>query len=614
MAVADSSSPSQSRKKTNNKKNEVAMEISKQRTRSKSPGVRVVGGRIYDSQNGKTCHQCRQKTMDFSAECTNEKGGKLCTIKFCHKCLKNRYGENAEEAATLNDWKCPKCRGICNCSFCMKKKGHPPTGILVHMAKATGFASVSEMLHVQGPENVSFQKIVGSKLASPRKLVTSDKDTVAVSPSKRGKENIFNGASNTNLHTQPLPMSTDKKPKKVKLGDHAKMCDTEKQNACFKEFEISQEVPEQKVKIDPGNPVLHDKKSKELVSKSTSLIIAEEIKKEKKDAGGIHQKFEKDTNIINCQDINSDGGITLPQGKLIINMAAISLPPEDVGHALQFLEFCATFGEVLSVNKGQPESVLRDIMCGRSRRSGKCSSVVQFHIQLLTFLQKDLGEESPCLSPADGKSSWLHSLKKCLSESNCALKDTWVECVDKGVHGYEMLNCSQKLRLLTFLCDETLGTMEMRRWIEDQNLKFAQVQKEARGKLTAAKEKEKLMKRKMQDKIAKAILAKNGAPLTVSEHEAIVSKIKNAVAEAHEEMVEARGFVNKRKQTSDAVRTEPTLLDAKGFAYWRLKGYSSHDIVCQDVGCGDLIISNEKWFSFDAEEEKVIKKYILLSR
>lgn len=27
------------------------------RKRTKSPGVRVVGGRIYDSENGKTCHQ-----------------------------------------------------------------------------------------------------------------------------------------------------------------------------------------------------------------------------------------------------------------------------------------------------------------------------------------------------------------------------------------------------------------------------------------------------------------------------------------------------------------------------------------------------------------------------
>ena len=89
--------------------------------------------------------------MDFVASCNNQKGGKLCTLNVCHKCLlnrlrfvlfffgeffffggfyclicvmlmvngENRYGEKAEEVALLDDWTCPKCRGICNCSFCM---------------------------------------------------------------------------------------------------------------------------------------------------------------------------------------------------------------------------------------------------------------------------------------------------------------------------------------------------------------------------------------------------------------------------------------------------------------------------------------------------------------
>ncbi|KAF9619417.1 hypothetical protein IFM89_006992 [Coptis chinensis] len=55
-----------------------------------------------------------------------------------------RYGEEAEEVVWLNEWKCPKCRDICNCSCCMKKKGQKPTRILVHTAKATGFSSVSD--------------------------------------------------------------------------------------------------------------------------------------------------------------------------------------------------------------------------------------------------------------------------------------------------------------------------------------------------------------------------------------------------------------------------------------------------------------------------------------
>lgn len=36
--------------------------------------------------------KCRQKTMDFSAACKNPRGGKPCVIRFCHKCLLNRFG------------------------------------------------------------------------------------------------------------------------------------------------------------------------------------------------------------------------------------------------------------------------------------------------------------------------------------------------------------------------------------------------------------------------------------------------------------------------------------------------------------------------------------------
>ncbi|KAL6348318.1 hypothetical protein AAG906_005617 [Vitis piasezkii] len=92
----------------------------------KTSGIQIVEN-PSDSVYRKMCHQCR--------------------------CLLNRYGEKAEEVAQLEDWKCPKCRGICNCSFCRKKIGCAPTGILVHKAKATGFSSVSEMLQVMDPDN-----------------------------------------------------------------------------------------------------------------------------------------------------------------------------------------------------------------------------------------------------------------------------------------------------------------------------------------------------------------------------------------------------------------------------------------------------------------------------
>ena len=39
-------------------------EVVEKKSRSKRPGVRVVGGRIYDSENGKTCHQVTSVSFD----------------------------------------------------------------------------------------------------------------------------------------------------------------------------------------------------------------------------------------------------------------------------------------------------------------------------------------------------------------------------------------------------------------------------------------------------------------------------------------------------------------------------------------------------------------------
>ncbi|XP_065677674.1 cell division cycle-associated protein 7 [Hydra vulgaris] len=99
----------------------------------------------YDSVNGTSCHQCRQKTDDLKTvcrrkECIGIRG------QFCGPCLKNRYGECAKAAIMNPEWICPPCRSICNCSFCMKKKGKRATGILIHIAKQNGFDDVKSFL------------------------------------------------------------------------------------------------------------------------------------------------------------------------------------------------------------------------------------------------------------------------------------------------------------------------------------------------------------------------------------------------------------------------------------------------------------------------------------
>uniref|UniRef100_A0A0D3F476 Zinc-finger domain-containing protein n=3 Tax=Oryza barthii TaxID=65489 RepID=A0A0D3F476_9ORYZ len=74
---------------------------------------------------GKACHQWHARRL--------RRG--VCPIKYCHRCLLKRYDENDEEVGQMEAWICPKCRGICNCSCCRRKKGQQPTGRLVHTAK-----------------------------------------------------------------------------------------------------------------------------------------------------------------------------------------------------------------------------------------------------------------------------------------------------------------------------------------------------------------------------------------------------------------------------------------------------------------------------------------------
>ncbi|XP_061698256.1 cell division cycle-associated protein 7a [Syngnathoides biaculeatus] len=101
--------------------------------------------KVYHSVNGTTCHQCRQKTVDTKTNCRNPE----CVGvrgQFCGPCLRNRYGEEVREALLDADWRCPPCRGICNCSFCRAREGRSATGVLVYLAKYHGFDNVHAYL------------------------------------------------------------------------------------------------------------------------------------------------------------------------------------------------------------------------------------------------------------------------------------------------------------------------------------------------------------------------------------------------------------------------------------------------------------------------------------
>ncbi|KAJ6406197.1 hypothetical protein OIU84_009843 [Salix udensis] len=321
-------------------------------------------------------------------------------------------------------------------------------------------------------------------------------------------------------------------------------------------------------------------------------------------------KTAKERLTAEIQNKEIDVDIQLPQGTCLTAVAGIELPPEDVGNALQFLEFCASFGKVLGLKKGQADTILGEIVNGHRERRSQSYHLAQIHVQLLSVIQKDIGEESPALT-ATNDNSWFQALGKCVSKCLFISKEIPSDSLDLDNEGYDKLKSSEKLRLLNFLCDEALNTKELRSWIDDENSRFFERKKEAKEKVLAAKDKERLLKRKMQDEVAKAIIEQNSAPDSVSNHKELVSQIKSEAVQARAEMLEARGMVQE-KRPSNAVRTDPVHLDVDGRAFWKLNGQSV--ILLQDMGAWNSVAPSEKWLEYADEQKMDIEKYISFSR
>ncbi|XP_057824788.1 uncharacterized protein LOC131036819 [Cryptomeria japonica] len=776
--------------------------------RTKCPGVRVIGGRVYDSENGKTCHQCRQKTLEFMASCRNVKGGKTCTMNFCPKCLLNRYGEKVEEASKSEEWKCPRCRGICNCSICMKKQGCVPTGILSHAAKATGFASVSDLLQCEGLtldqvdalnssqldglfESIcsgamdvkdlakKLKPVQGSLISKQPTDMSLKKQCIpslihllkdekikklfnkCSSPSKEGNVQKSFDQSPAPLDLNGISCSEEtanlsKSSKKIKRerGVEVKMIvneeklgidknvdkasdvsssgngavTTKKKSKTKKNGKIKEEKKDLKdiqgpkggndsdvlsrpTISEPSNPkikgqVMTGSKDDKEIEDSTD--ITEPVQRQKQtqlkrkqkkvhpseiststgneataesnhgpDAAERKSKKQKSGSTISIENKNTVKGsegqtitvthrnkkiaekdlnmkkhgipkeenvpIISPQGKLMSSVAGIELSAGDVGQALQFLEFCSAFEQVLDLKKGLPESILRELTRGRVSQRGMYSSIVQFHVKLLSLIGEDMGEECEISHSGSGGNSWVQALRRLVTKKSSLLKEDAqpMSCNSSsdeqqrlrqeicqfdsfanaslrgGVEGYEMLDLSRKLRLLNILCDESLNTRCLRDWIDSANSRFNEYKKEHQEELMAVKEKAKEARQRMKDEMARVLLSsKEGSTLTINEHDELISRVKLEAEKARAAKQDALEATSRMKRPRcDAIRTQPIALDENGRAYWRLKGESDRSVcLLQDVSSWESLIGHDQWFLYNEEEENILVKYISWTR
>ncbi|XP_044431571.1 uncharacterized protein [Triticum aestivum] len=601
------------------------------RKRNPCPGIRCVGGRIYDPENGKTCHQCRQKTMDFAVACTQPRKKGLCPIHFCHKCLFNRYGENAEDMTKDAGWTCPKCRGICNCSFCRKKKGETPTGILAHAAKASGHSSVHDLL-IKGSDMVVAAQTLSSlpkKIKKERKE-GSLKRALGTDDATRGL--FAEGDENIKTDLNALPsVPIKKKLKKIKKehkeGNIKKVPGTgdatdglltevdENTNTdlnAFPSVPTNTELKKMKKERKKGNikrALGTDDGTDGLLAQGddntgTDLNALPPVPISKKLKKGNHRvngmtadekcpvEIKGELHIRNESTDVPETKIELPIGTPVTDIAGAELEVDDVGSALQFHEFCRTFAEVLKIRKGQPEKILQ-VITGGGRIGREVPSVVaDLHISLLSVIQEDR-EENPSDYSRNGD-AWIIDTGKYISESTVISKELPLDCLSQGVLGYKKLSPSLKLHVLNFLCDEALSTTTLKNWVLKQHESATERKVAAREKFRAVKEKEKELKEKLTIKMAKPRFLRNGAEIN-----SLVSQIKEAY--------EDKKAVIDEEKLGGLVRKKPVRID-EGVAYWKLDGYCDKTAIMRQEF--DATENTDKWFMFTEEEEKVIKGHV----
>ncbi|KAM3208736.1 hypothetical protein ACQJBY_063434 [Aegilops geniculata] len=601
------------------------------RKRNPCPGIRCVGGRIYDPENGKTCHQCRQKTMDFSLACTQPRKKGLCPIHFCHKCLLNRYGENAEDMTKEAGWTCPKCRGICNCSFCRKKKGETPTGILAHAAKASGHSSVHDLL-IKGSDMVVAAQTLSSlpkkikkerKEGSLKRALGTDDATGGLFA--EGDENIKTDLNA--LPSVPIKKKLKKTKKEHKEGNIKKVpgtCDAtdglltegdENTNTdlnAFPSVPTNKELKKIKKERKKGNikrALGTDDGTDGLLAQGddntwTDLNALPPVPISKKLKKGNHRvdgmtadekcpvEIKGELHIRNESTDVPETKIELPIGTPVTDIAGAELEVDDVGSALQFHEFCRTFAEVLKIRKGQPEKILQ-VITGGGRIGREVPSVVaDLHISLLSVIQEDR-EENPSDYSRNGD-AWIIDTGKYISESTVISKELPLDCLSQGVLGYKKLSPSLKLHVLNFLCDEALSTTTLKNWVLKQHESATERKVAAREKFRAVKEKEKELKEKLTIKMAKPRFLRNGAEIN-----SLVSQIKEAY--------EDKKAVIDEEKLGGLVRKKPVRID-EGVAYWKLDGYCDKTAIMRQEF--DATENTDKWFMFTEEEEKVIKGHV----
>ncbi|XP_024545715.1 uncharacterized protein LOC9645120 isoform X1 [Selaginella moellendorffii] len=578
--------------------NSPALEADKDKKKSGSAGV--VGSRIYDSDNGTSCHQCRQKTLGLMASCKSEE--RSCSLNFCSKCLQNRYGEDVAIVNGLNAWTCPRCRGICNCSYCMKKKGCSPTGMVSHLAKSIGCASVAEFLTSDPADQ--------GKSIELKKLELEEKKPVEAKQRKRKR--VLAEASITNVQANTDMAQADLLEKRSIADNDEKKAKKASRKRVLARTRLSKLEGDAALRENNSITVPRlDSLSEVQPERTVNPTLATKLSKKNADAEEKHETRDLlvELNIDLAAESTKAQEIALPDGEALKTVAGIELPQELIGPALQLLEFCSAFQKLLCLRDGQAEDALQEMNQGLMSQRGP---LVHLHVKLLSFASEDVSEGS---FSAPTRASWLESLKDYVSRTSSGV-DAVVNALENGVDAYEKLELHTKLHLLNSLCDDCLSTARFREFMENAaNVKVQQQQ--ANDEISAARKEVRaaLQKTKAAEAKRLLVLETNGSSLTADQCNCLLAKVRMQEQRSiAAQMALAEVVCKSKMQQCNAQRTEPVATVGSRI-FWKLRGADQRSIVViQDVSRGENRSAQESWSRYSRDEEEKLIKFMASER
>ncbi|KAI4346823.1 hypothetical protein L6164_007689 [Bauhinia variegata] len=285
---------------------------------------------------------------------------------------------------------------------------------------------------------------------------------------------------------------------------------------------------------------------------------------------------------------------------MLRNILDFELSAQDVGHALQFLEFCSVFRRVLDIKEGEPEALLQELALEQNTHYEK---IIEFHKKMLRFMCNDSLYESLRLHTTEGVNSWLKSMWNSISEPILDSKELQLDVLCKNNNLYQNLEFSKKLRILNFICDECLNKQKIRDNIHEEYMTFNGRGKEAKIELSAVK--------KMKHLKHETIVRETNGPASILRNKGVISD-KDRLKQAEADMIVAKGKVPKGKQGPETIRIDPIFIDSSGKRFWKLKCFSGEEsVLSQDVKySSDEANFDERWFMYDADQRQLIEDYI----